>query len=547
MPVVGLGMMTSTDFQSIFLGAILIKVVVSTAALFAGGLALAAGLPSGSASDPSDATNVTVVSAPAPAAAPTIFAASQWTNCAKEDQTCSVSGSVLVRYGVGDNAVIKEVSGAFACSNRVFGDPAYGVVKSCSYVPAPAASEWIACGNEGQTCIVPSSTLVRYGARGKFAFRDVTGKIVCGNGAFGDPLYGTIKSCAYRATKRDPASEDVELPLIPSNFDTSRYLVPSWGTGAVATTGLPDVVGAFRFICTPGQLLKDDPVVYPGQAGRSHLHQFFGNTAANAHSTYASLRTTGDSTCNNMLNRSAYWIPAMMNGKGKVVRPDYVSIYYKRRLSSDPECFRQALKGCRSLPRGLRYVFGYNMATEQGGGFYFNCDAPDAGGHFPDIVTAAKRCPVGSRLGVVIGAPDCWDGKNLDSPDHRSHMAYPSYGSWGYQKCPDTHPYVIPSFTLGAWYTTDADLDRSGAWDPSKPTWTLSSDTMAGMAPKRPGTTMHADWFGAWDDNVMQTWTANCIDKLLNCSGGDLGNGKQLRMFDGFSWDANPRLVDPPA
>ena len=32
----------------------------------------------------------------------------------------------------------------------------------------------------------------------------------------------------------------------------------------------------------PGQLKADDPIVYPGQPGRSHLHQFFGNDAADA-------------------------------------------------------------------------------------------------------------------------------------------------------------------------------------------------------------------------------------------------------------------------
>jgi hypothetical protein len=77
------------------------------------------------------------------------------------------------------------------------------------------------------------------------------------------------------------------------------------------------VVGAFRFICNPAHLAKDDPIGYPGQPGKSHLHQFFGNTAANANSTYESLRTTGQSTCNSPLNRSAYWMPAMMNGKGQ--------------------------------------------------------------------------------------------------------------------------------------------------------------------------------------------------------------------------------------
>ena len=342
---------------------------------------------------------------------------------------------------------------------------------------------------------------------------------------------------------------------IASNFDIASELIPSWGTGALPESGAPDVVGAFRFICNPGQLAADDPIVYPGQPGRAHLHQFFGNTSANAHSTYASLRTTGESTCNNRLNRSAYWMPAMMNGKGKVVRPDYISIYYKRRPISDPKCNPASgdpqVQGiCVDLPRGLKYVFGAdmaNMSAPKTGSGYFNCDGPGAvSGHFSTIVEAAKGCPIGARLGAIINAPECWDGKNLDSPDHRSHVAYPGYGDWGYLKCPTTHPYAIPAFTMGAWYTTDADLDRSGTWAPGTSTWHLSSDVMPGMPMITPGSTFHADWLGAWDDSVMKMWTENCVNRLLSCSGGDLGNGKQLKMFAGFKWHAEPRLVDAP-
>jgi Domain of unknown function (DUF1996) len=346
-----------------------------------------------------------------------------------------------------------------------------------------------------------------------------------------------------------PSPSLAGLAEIKSNFDIDTELVPSWGTGAIPVTAAPDTVGAFRFICTAGQLAKDDPIVYPGQAGRSHLHQFFGNTGANASSTYESLRTTGDSTCNNKLNRSAYWMPAMMNGKGKVVRPDHISIYYKRRPANDPVCQVEGT-ACVDLPRGLRFVFGHNMLDPKAsptGAAYFNCDGPTAtSGHYPSIVSAAKNCPTGNKLGAVINAPNCWDGKNLDSSDHRSHVAYQSYGDWGYPKCPTTHPYVIPTFTMGVWYTTDDDLDRSGTWDGTRPTWHLSSDVMPGAPMMLPGSSFHADWFGAWDDSVMKMWSDNCINKLLNCSGADLGNGKQMKMFAGFSWEANPRLVDPP-
>ena len=37
-------------------------------------------------------------------------------------------------------------------------------------------------------------------------------------------------------------------------------------------------IGAFRTVCEFSHMAFDDPIVYPGQPGRSHLHVFFGNT-----------------------------------------------------------------------------------------------------------------------------------------------------------------------------------------------------------------------------------------------------------------------------
>jgi hypothetical protein len=97
---------------------------------------------------------------------------------------------------------------------------------------------------------------------------------------------------------------------------------------------------------------------------------------------------------------------------------------------------------------------------------------------------------------------------------------------------------------MSAFYTVDDSLDRSGTWEAGKTrTWSLSSDTMPGLPPSRPGTTFHADWFGAWDNKVMAMWMDNCIDKRLSCSGGELGNGKGMKNYSGFSWTADPRLV----
>ena len=48
---------------------------------------------------------------------------------------------------------------------------------------------------------------------------------------------------------------------------------------------------------------------------------------------------------------------------------------------------------------------------------------------------------IGLRLSVVF--PDCWDGENVDSPDHRAHVAYSDRAG-----CPDSHPVPIPLLEL---------------------------------------------------------------------------------------------------
>jgi hypothetical protein len=166
---------------------------------------------------------------------------------------------------------------------------------------------------------------------------------------------------------------------------------------------------------------------------------------------------------------------------------------------------------------------------------------------------ANAGCAVGSHIEALIGAPECWDGQNLDSANHRSHVSYPSYGSWGYLKCDSGHPFVIPTFTLAAFYQVTPEVEtallalKAGApWDYTKMLH-LSSDEM--MPTLVPGTTFHADWFGGWDNTVMSMWIDNCINKLLNCSGGDLGNGLQIKgaAQPSYGWSNPQPLVPVPA
>jgi hypothetical protein len=324
------------------------------------------------------------------------------------------------------------------------------------------------------------------------------------------------------------------LPPIASEFDPMAQLVPSWFKGP-APSMAPDNVGAFRFICGPGQLNNDDPIVYPGQPGKSHLHQYYGNTAVNANSTYESLRTSGQTTCGNPLlnplNRSGYWMPAMFDGKGNVVRPRYVGVYYKRRPASDPFCHSNGAIDCLALPNGLRFIFGRNMlnlaekmpplttqwsCTTPSGGAVPNGAGPTGAG-YADLASVAKGCAVGQVINAAINAPGCWDGKHLDSPDHRSHVAHVEW-STGVERCPPGFPYIIPSFRLAAAFPVMAGDDPT--------LWRLSSDVMAPDEPA--GSTFHADWFGAWDPIILAIWTKECLDKMLSSTGGDLCQGQMM-------------------
>ena len=72
--------------------------------------------------------------------------------------------------------------------------------------------------------------------------------------------------------------------------------------------------------------------------------------------------------------------------------------------------------------------------------------------HLPNV--GFRPCSV-TFLSVLI-ILRCWDGVNLDSADHKSHVAYPSSGSaQSSYECPSTHPVKIPEvFYEVVWDTT---------------------------------------------------------------------------------------------
>ena len=107
---------------------------------------------------------------------------------------------------------------------------------------------------------------------------------------------------------------------------------------------------------------------------------------------------------------------------------------------------------------------------------------------------ANTNCPDGLRAQVFF--PSCWDGVNLDSPDHKSHMAYPDGIDNG--QCPYTHPNHLISIFYEVWFNVAQfnSLNDGGRF-------VLANGDPTGYG-------MHADFMDGWDSSVLSRAVNEC-------------------------------------
>lgn len=325
----------------------------------------------------------------------------------------------------------------------------------------------------------------------------------------------------------------------------------------------PDVVGAFRFDFNISHYSYNDPIVYPKQPGKAHLHEHWGNSNLDHSSTYESLRRSGNGTTNGgPLNRSGYWKPPILLGD-QIAVPKNGTMYYKRLGKPEFLTFEKMRPHFKStvsdaevrsiadaalalnkkhmpvnatlseIPAGLRLISpGGKLVVRKQDGRVFEAwyqpnnpwGAVNSTMSFEEVL--AKIEP-GDNIDHVLELQNAWDGLRVDSPDHMSHMSIPKWdGNLGAWKMPDTHKYLIPSVTVIAHYVALPGED----WTKAE----LSSDRMMSA---RPFSTSHWDYWEAWDDNMRRESHQYAMDQLLNCSGGDMGNGRALARHFNHSFD----------
>lgn len=290
-------------------------------------------------------------------------------------------------------------------------------------------------------------------------------------------------------------------PRINEGFDDWRVNTDSPDVPGTSHDG----TGSFRTRCTLSHYAFDDGIVYPGQPGRSHLHAFMGNTSSDAFITGQNIRSRGRSTCRGgTVNLSSYWIPALIDTATNLpIDFEESNVYYKSGYQGVPA------EDIKNVPEGLVMLAGdaNNTTPDPYTSVYkWKChNMPYPSNRGPSIPAS---CPPGDQLELEIRFPQCWDGVNLDSPDHRSHM---SYGNG--QGCPASHPVALPEISFLVLWPVPAGGSTAG--------WRLSSDTYSGPA----GYSAHGDFMAGWNPAIVDRFTRNCIVARRDCGSHILGGG----------------------
>ena len=279
--------------------------------------------------------------------------------------------------------------------------------------------------------------------------------------------------------------------------------------------------GQFRASCEFSHFGYDDPLVFPGRPGASHLHMFFGNTDVNAFSTYDSLLNSGSSTCNGQeLNRTGYWVPALFDAQGAVRIPERVVVYYKGEGRARGEA--------QTFPEEAALIATSNINT-------LSLDEGGAGGKLGFVCTnnfsapsddGAQTLPVcdgslyadqglGDSTRVVLEMnvkfPQCWNGE--DPADWNNYI--PAAGGWYASNCTGEHDQILPNLEYFVNYVVEPGETTEG--------WYLSSDvdpTAFGTARATGGSSTHGDWWGAWNAEVADLWIDNCVNFIADVPSG---------------------------
>ncbi|KAL2179084.1 uncharacterized protein P884DRAFT_276164 [Thermothelomyces heterothallicus CBS 202.75] len=284
-------------------------------------------------------------------------------------------------------------------------------------------------------------------------------------------------------------------------------------------------------------LARLDPLIDPGVPSK-HAHAIHGSSGFGASATYEDLRNADCTSCAVVEDMSAYWAPAVYfrhaNGSYQEVLQDggMLAYYFLNPDLKDPS------KGIKAFPNNFRMVAGdTNRRNYSVGGLDvkmpdppksnwaslgqtsqvdlaqraigFNClnyatdPEPSLYRHYlPDKQFLDEKCKDGVRF--ELSFPSCWNGKDISSPDQKSHVAYPDTVLNG--NCPEGFDVKLPGLFFETIWRTQDFVGIPGEF-------VISNGDVEGFG-------YHGDFISGWDEDHLQAAVDQCTassGKISDC------------------------------
>ncbi|MFJ3305280.1 DUF1996 domain-containing protein [Streptomyces sp. NPDC086549] len=258
---------------------------------------------------------------------------------------------------------------------------------------------------------------------------------------------------------------------------------------------------------------SDNIIVAPGVGnGAHHTHDYVGNQDNDAFTSNEEFAAAGTS-CRNQGDKSTYYWPVLRlqdgtqefdakklgggaeGNVGRILTASQVTLN-----------FIGSPKGkVVAMPRFLRIITGDAKAFTNGAA---NANAAWSCTGFENRQLTDKYpvCPEGSSLVRTSKFQSCWDGQNIDSANHRSHVAFadPRTG-----RCPSGFK-AIPQLVQRLVYDVDApSLDDNGQ---SSPFYAVDGFPEQMHKP----ITDHGDFINVFDESLMNRMV-RCINTGRKC------------------------------